>query len=298
MHAASRSPGRRRARPPPEGSQVELRPRYLAAILALPLAAMALLSAPEEARTLPLFSRSLSVPCAGCHDVAPNLNAAGMAFAQRGYRLDAHESEPGRSHGLPLSVVASAGLAGFRAELERPSGGPPLPRESARGTFSSFELVAAGTPAARISGHLDMGAGRSGVDFRDGQDFLQFSDLLPAGTLAIKAGRFDAELPFLSHERRLTMTAHLSPIAFAARGLELDGARSSWTCAAGLSLSERTHAGGASPRTVRPPLEDTYFRLGRSIGAQSVAAQMLFDRQDSDLATLSWLQHLRLQVGA
>src|SRR5262249_38078207 len=67
---------------------------------------------------------------------------------------------------------------------------------------------------------------------------------------------------------------------------------------AGLSLSERTHAGGVSPRTIQPPLEDAYLRLGRSIGTQSVGAQMLFDRQDSNLPTLSWLQHLRCQLAA
>src|SRR5262249_19149983 len=91
---------------------------------------------------------------------------------------------------------------------------------------------------------------------------------------------------------------YLSPIAFGARGLELDGAHSRWDYAAGLSLSDRTHAGGVSPRHIRPPLEDTYFRLGHRVGAQSVGAQMLFDRQDSHLPTLSWLQHMRCQLAA
>ena len=59
-----------------------------------------------------------------------------------------------------------------------------------------------------------------------------------------------------------------------------------------------TLAGGASPRSIHPPLEDTYFLLGRRFGAQSVGAQMLFDRQDSHLATLSWLQHMRCQLAA
>src|SRR5205814_10542057 len=53
------------------------------------------------------------------------------------------------------------------------------------------------------------------------------------------------------------------------------------------------HSGRNGPR-----MEDTYLRLGHDLGGQPVAAQMLFDRQDSDLATLTWLQHLRGQIGA
>ena len=245
---------------------------------------------------MPLFSRSLGTSCATCHDQVPHLNAAGIAFAQRGYLLDAHGAEPAaRSHSVPLSVVGSAGVSRFRPEPVRPAGSAPQARETER--FSSFELVAAGAPAAWLSGHADAGVSRSGVDVKDGQDFVQMNTL-PAGALALKAGRFDAELPFLSNERRLTLAPYLSPIAFGARGLELGGARSRWSYAAGLSLSERTHAGGVSPRRIQPPLEDTYFRLGRSLGAQSVGAQMLFDRQDSSLPTLSWLQHMRCQLAA
>src|SRR5262249_46840589 len=58
----------------------------------------------------------------------------------------------------------------------------------------------------------------------------------------------------------------------------------------------RARTGGVSPHAIRPPLEDSYFRLARTLGAQSIGVQMLFDRQDSSLPTLSWLQHLRCQV--
>jgi hypothetical protein len=262
-----------------------MRTRRPPPIAALPIAWLALLLAPPVARPLPLFSRALGVACSTCHDVVPRLNRVGIAFAQRGHLLGAHDPEPGsRSRLAALSAVGSAGITG---EDER-----------SRVTSSSLELVAAGAPAERLSYHLDAGVDHTGLDVRRGDDFVQWSDAARAGTVALKAGRFAAELPFLSPERRLTLARYLSPLAFTARGFELDGARADWTAAAGLSLSDRTRAGGANPHAVRAPLEDTFLRLGRDFGAQSVGAQMLFDREDSELSTLSWLQHLRVQLAA
>jgi len=261
-------------------------------------AACALLLAPRVARPLPLYSRTLGVPCSTCQDVAPHLNATGLAFMQRGHMLDAHgaESEP-RSGGIPFSAVGSAGLTDVRTEPVREAGGTSA-RDTDAGSFSSFELVAAGSPTSGLYGRFEAGVARAGVDLDRGDEFVQASDVRPSGSLALRVGRFDAELPFLSSDRRLTMTRYLSPIGFTARGFELDGAHANWTAAAGLSLSDRTLAGGVHPHTIASPLEDTYLQLGRRFGAQNVGAQMLFDRQDSHLSTLSWLQHMRCQLAA
>jgi hypothetical protein len=263
---------------------------------------IALVLLPRVARPLPLYSRSLGVPCATCHDVVPHPNAAGIAFAQQGRLIGAHGSEasksPAGTGSLPVSAVASVGLTDVRAEPERAPARTPSPREDVRSAFSSFELVAAGSPAHWLVAHLEAGIDREGPDVRRGDEYVRLGDGGAAGALALKAGRFDAELPFISNESRMTGARYLSPIGFGARGFELEGSRSDWTAVAGLSLSDRTHAGGTAPRTIRPPLEDTYLQLGRRFGAQAVAAQMLFDRQDSQLATLSWLQHLRCQVAA
>src|SRR6185369_951848 len=190
------------------------------------------------------------------------------------------------------------GLTDVRAEPEHGSEWTLSQRGATRGSFSSFELIAAGSPARRLHAHLEAGVDREGPDVRRGDEFVQYGDAGKAGALAVRAGRFDAVLPFLSNDSRLTVAGDLAPLAFAARGVELDGARADWSAGAGLSLSDRTLAGGASPRPIHPPLEDTYFMLGRRFGAQTVGAQMLFDRQDSHLATLSWLQHMRCQLAA
>ena len=259
-------------------------------------AACALLLVPRSARPLPLYSRTLGVPCATCHDVAPHLNPVGLAFLQRGHMLDAHGAESeARTGGIPFSAVGSAGLTDIRTEPEHETGSATA-RDTDAGSFSSFELVAAGSPTQSLYGRFEAGLSRAGVDVAHGDEYVQASGVRPTGTLALRAGRFDAELPFLSSDRRLTLTRYLSPIGFTARGFELNGAHASWTAAAGLSLSDRTLAGGDHPHAIAPPLEDTWFQLGRRFGAQAVGAQMLFDRQDSHLATLSWLQHMRCQV--
>ena len=296
---ADRTPANRPRVPVPSGDQVFVRTRQLTSLhVRALLLVLAIVLAPRVARPLPLYSRSRGVACANCHDVVPHLNAAGIAFAQQVHPIGAHASMAPGSGGLPVSAVGSAGLTDVRARPEHAPKGTTSSRDDVRGRFSSLELVAAGSPAQWLVAHLEAGIDREGPDVRRGNEYLRLGDEVPAGALALKAGRFDAELPFLSNEPRMTMAPYLSPIAFGARGLELEGSRSSWTAAAGLSLSDRTHAGGAAPRTIHPPLEDTYFQLGRWFGAQEVAAQMLFDRQDSRLATLGWLQHLRCQVAA
>lgn len=266
-----------------------MRPRSLAGFQAL-AALTALVLVPSVASPLPLYSRSLGVPCASCHDFVPHLNAGGLEFVRQGRLLSAHDAGSSSNNDnmiIPLSAVGSAGLTDNRTE----------PQSDARGIpFSTFELVAAGSPVRRIYARLEASVDHEGPDVRRGDEFVEYGDAGRAGSLALKAGRFDAELPFLSNDPRMTVATYLTPVAFAARGFELNGSREDWSAAAGLSLSDRTLAGGVSPHAIQPPLEDTYFQLERRFGAQAVGAQMLFDRQDSHLATLSWLQHMRFEL--
>jgi hypothetical protein len=274
------------------------REHRIAALWAI-AAGCALLLAPRAASSLPLYSRALGVSCANCHDFVPHLNAAGMAFAQHGHLIAAHPAEGSESsNAVPFSAVGSVGLGDMRTEPARASDGEGLLHGTTRSSFSSFELVAAGSPAPRLYAHLEAGLDHEGPNVRRGDEFVQYGDAGPSGSIALKAGRFDAALPFLSNDPRLTVATYLTPVAFAARGFELDGSHAAWNAAAGLSMSDRTLAGGVRPHAISPPLEDMYLQLGRRFGAQSLAAQMLFDRQDSHLATLSWLQHMRCQVAA
>ena len=78
----------------------------------------------------------------------------------------------------------------------------------------------------------------------------------------------------------------------------MNGAADAWSYGAGLIESRRSlsHAPAATRLFGRP--EDTYFWLMRDLGGQEIEARMLFDRQDSDLAALAWLQHLQAQASA
>ena len=271
-----------------------MRPLRFAPVIALLLSALALLAGSRRASPLPLFSRSQDAPCARCHTVLPRLNAAGIGFAQRGYRGAGGPAPSWHADELPVSVVGSAGLA-----VSRPDGfrsGRPI--TTGRLRRNVLELHAAGALAKRFSYHFGAGFEERGEDLESGTAFLMVDDLIRSGGLNLRAGRFDAEIPFLSRARRTTLQSYLSPVTFDARGLELNGRRSKWTYAAGLSLSDRHSSGGSSPKRIETPLEDTYLQLMRELGSHAVAAQMLFDRQDSNLSSLTWLQHLKAQLAA
>jgi len=252
------------------------------------------LAGAKKSAALPLFSRTLGEPCAKCHDILPRLDAAGIAFAERGYRPAGRDFEPTWQVGqMPLSVVGSESFSDSRSGARSPASRRPATEMLHRG---SLQIHSAGVTLRRISYHVAAGFEKSTEDVESEAAFVQVDDLIRGGALNLKAGHFDAGIPFLSQTRRTTLASYLSPVAFDARGLELNGRRSAWTYAAGLALSDRRSSGGTHPSRIGRQWEDTYLRMTRNVGAQSVAAQMLFDRQDSDLPTLTWLQHLRAQV--
>jgi hypothetical protein len=263
-----------------------------------PAALVAVTVLARPAYALPLFSRQLDASCASCHAAMPALNAAGIEFAQRGYRairgdtptlLSAH----GSARDAPLSVIASASLGSASSEVGA-GAGPASPARTMR--RRSLELRSAGLLAPRLSYGASASYDRD--ELTGGVAFVQLDDVLADGALNVRAGRFDAELPFLSPVRRATLAAYLTPVSFDARGLELNGERAVWTYAAGVSMSRRDSVGGAAPRALRSPFEDSYVRVSRRLGTHVVGAQMLFDRQNSDLPTLSWVQHLRAELAA
>src|SRR5262249_22077300 len=155
---------------------------------------------------------------------------------------------------LPLSVVGSEGFVDARSDEGGSASGRPATTEmSQRGRL---ELHSAGAPARRISYHLAAGFEKRARDLESRAAFLQLDDLVRGGGLRLRVGRFDVELPFLARTRRTTLADYLSPVTFDARGLELDGRRSSWTYAAGLALSDRHSSGGPSPTRIGNRLED------------------------------------------
>jgi len=89
--------------------------------------------------------------------------------------------------------------------------------------------------------------------------FVQLDDLAKGGVLNLKAGIFDADIPYLASSRSTTLHDYLAPVTFDAAGMELNGASSGWTYALGLINSERT-AGKPDAKTLNN-LENVYARL-------------------------------------
>jgi hypothetical protein len=258
------------------------------------LPVLAALAFPAASAALPVFSRQEPAPCARCHVSAPVLNAAGERFLRAGYRTAGEEAHAvARPGALPVSVVLEAGEVVSR--VERPGvGGTRV--TSTPGGFEQhvLDVHAAGTAGERVSFRLQAGLDSAASSLRTKAAFVQFDGVVPGGVLAIRAGTFDAGLPFLSAARRPTRREYLAPVEVAARGVELNGSHAAWGYAIGMMNSSRSGngAGGGFNR-----LEDTFLRVTREFHGQEVGGRMLFDRQDSNISWHAWLQRLQAQIG-
>jgi hypothetical protein len=276
-----------------------LRPVRIA-LAAGPLVACALAALnPGAVFGLPSFSRAYGVPCRQCHGTFSGLSRGGMQFLRDGFRLRGAHAEvlpPPRRE--PLSVVAD--MSQDFASADRVVGAGSL---RARGRASetrrgSIGLHAAGTLSGRatyhVAGTLPSGPGEPVTNTA----FVQVNDLVRGAALNLKAGDFLVQGPYLALSRADRFRDYLSNESLPARGLELNGAAGAWRYGAGLIRSRRALPNGGTLTRVVGRLEDTYYWLGREIGGQEIGVRMLFDRQDSNLAYLAWLQHLQAQVSA
>lgn len=266
--------------------RVAIRPLRRVPRLGVPLVLALLVAGARRAPSLPLFGGGPDGRCDQCHTAVPRLNPAGIAFAERGYR----EAGGAPAHAHAFSIV---GGTGFAVSRPRPRGTSDL-RVMTEGEGSGIH--AAGS-IEHFTYHVNVAASRRRDEPEIGTAFAQLDDVAGA-PLDLRLGRFDAELPFLSRTRRTTFAPYLAPATFDARGIELRGRPAGWTWATGLALSDRRVSGGISPRRIAPPLEDTYLQFTGAIAGGTFGAQFLFDRQDSPLRTLSWVQHLRGTVAA
>jgi hypothetical protein len=220
---------------------------------ALIAVAAAFLLPARQASAVPSFAREHGLKCSECHVAFPRLNEFGMEFKQRGYRLPGKEGKfVWEQNTLPLSVVA---LAKYINQHED----DPVTKARTL-TQSRFELqevafFAAGTAAPKIGYLVDAVAPVSeGGPFAVEQGWVQFSDLVAASTLNLRAGKMQNEYFYLSQLRRLTLQPYLAPITFNVTGVELNGQRWGFRYAGGVVNDERqpgsTGPGGAP---VNPP---------------------------------------------
>jgi hypothetical protein len=245
--------------------------------VALALAACAcLMPWARPAHAVPAFARAYKTPCTTCHVQFPKLNAFGMAFKQRGYRM------PGQAGGfiwkkgnLPLAALATV-------TYER------LDTDSATtGTVDrrGLDFFSAGSVGPRVSYFLDFGFDQA--EFQtDGGDtgsvtttvpggtFLIFDDLLSDSRLNLRAGVMSDEFLYLASARRTTMVDYLAPVSPDHTGIELNGVTGNGLrYAAGFGDDEMVGVDGVSNNLRAGYGWVTYGMPGQSVGARFIAAQ-------------------------
>ncbi len=275
-------------------------PSLVASVLAL--TALAALAPPSSA--LPLFARRYGMPCSSCHLAAPRLNVFGMHFKQNGYRM---VGDPGSSpwdstnKAFPISLVGNVGYAMNSTATD--VGGSSRERSTVGGfQQNQVEFHTAGTLAERVSFHFDNNFAGAGGPLQSGMAFVQLDDVSKDGALNVKAGIYDADIPYLADSRKTTLTGYLNDrVTLGAAGFELNGVKSDWSYALGLINSSRSFD---SVLVHRPDtknfnqLENVYLWVMREAGAYMYTARVYLDRQDPRTLDGTSSQHVQGDLSA
>ena len=100
----------------------------------------------------------------------------------------------------------------------------------------------------------------------------------------------------MSNARRTTQGDYLTNWTQDNAGVELNGTANSWTYAAGVVNSERTH--GKAGSTNLNQLENVYAWLMRDVSNSMVTARVRYERQDPRVADKDASTHLQTDVSA
>jgi hypothetical protein len=174
---------------------------------------------PKGAEAIPAFARKHSFACTQCHQQFPKLNKFGIAFKNRGYRL---QGEKGKFvWEEKVWPIAGIGRMGWKATDNRTGNTGATSEEF---VFEGLELFSGGTLAPRISYFID-------ALTADNLPLLQFNDILPDSALNIKVGQYNVDNYGLSHPRRLTFSTYLvqttadrgDNVTFSNQGVEING---------------------------------------------------------------------------
>lgn len=177
---------------------------------------------PQAAEALPAWARKYGKKCTVCHVQFPKLKNFGIAFKNRGYRMEDEKGEYiWKSKNLPVGIIGSFDYTYQKTDVT----GTGTTR-TGQINNAGVELFAGGTLAPRISFFVD-------ALTADNRTLVQFDDILADSALNIKVGDFNVDNYFLSRPRRLTATGYLvktgpqapgdADVTFANQGFELNG---------------------------------------------------------------------------
>jgi len=257
----------------------------VACALALPWA--------RPAHAVPVFARAYQTPCTTCHVQFPKLNAFGMAFKQRGYRMPGEKGKfVWKKDNLPLAALA-------QITYERLDTGDAI-----TGTVDrrGLDFFSAGSVGPRISYFLDYGFSQERFTTTDGATgevtttvpggtFLILDDLVPKSALNLRAGIMSDEFFYLSTARRTTMADYLAPVSPDHTGIELNGATGALRWAAGFGNDEMVGVDG-----VQSNLRGGFGWLAYRVKGQAVGARLIAAPAGADKATDSTHTQLDLNT--
>lgn len=271
------------------------------AVLALLAIAVVSGLATSPGQALPLFARKYKMQCTSCHFAFPRLNAFGRQFRQNGYRLAGEAgTSPWEDSNVPVSFVGNVGydyattLIPAHTDITGPV--PALRTNTSKFQQNAVELHTAGTLAPHITFHVDSDFEGVGLALESGMAFVQVDDVAHNGTLNVKAGIYDADVPYLAASRTLTQHEYLFPLTFDAQGVELNGTKSGWTYAAAVINSERTE-GDSTDKTLNN-FENPYAWVMRDIHGHEVTARFYLDHQDPRAAGVSSSKRVQFDLTA
>ena len=236
---------------------------------------------PRRATAIPAFSREHGLNCNDCHVAFPLLNEFGMEFKQRGFRLPAQEGKyPWELSSLPVSAIGT--MQYLNAHQHDPVTKARLSTTS-EAEIEEVELMAAGTAAPKV-GFLAEFAQEvaDGGPFSTEQVWMQFSDIMPASVLNLRAGKMLNEHYHLSQKRRLTFQQYLAPVTFNVTGAELNGFWSGIRYAAGIVNDEREEGTNTAAVNLNTKLQGFYTWGSYTLWDHIIGVRYINTKANSD----------------
>jgi hypothetical protein len=246
-----------------------MRKPLLAVVFTLALGAMA-----QEAAAIPAFARRYGAQCTFCHQGFPKLTHEGQRFKERGFRMPGESGFDASKWIASVPVVGRGSLNHFFVENGSDS------------TSGFVKAISAGNLGKRLAYWVDDAwlihekpdnapAGFDRVLHVKPNNAWGRIELIEAGKLYLKAGRFELDLPFtqirsphlLSYDVYFTSTgSEADNIGSYQQGAELGGAFSeNWTWSAAAVQGRNSVAQEANSDAVDDFDANVFARLRRRV---------------------------------
>jgi hypothetical protein len=250
-------------------------------VLMLVVLAAVVLSSARRASAIPVFSREHGLKCSDCHEPFPLLNEFGMEFKQRGFRLPGENGKyPWEMKSLPVSVIGT--MQYLNAHENDPVTKARLSTTS-KAEIDEVELMAAGTAAPKVGFLAEFAQNvAEGGPFTNEQIWMQFSDIIPASVLNVRAGQMLNEHYYLSQKRRLTFQQYLAPVTFNVTGAELNGFWSGFRYAAGIVNDEREEGTNTPAVNLNTKLQGFYTWGSYALWDHIIGVRYINTKANSD----------------